>query len=147
MSALKYRIEGFVVSLPALRDRSDLGQIALRMARSMRKDVQFAHGVAARLLQYDWPGNLHELRSVVSRAVMAAEGTVIHTHDFDAILPMVARNDHPGTACDFCAGVPWKESRCRTIRSVVAKADTIADAARALGMSRTTIYKHIEKSQ
>lgn len=147
LSALKYRIEGFVVSLPALRNRTDLGQIALRLARSKREDAQFARGVAARLLQYDWPGNLHELRSVVSRAVMAAEGTVIHTHDFDAVLPLVARVDHLGTACDFCVGVPWKESRCLTIRGVVAKADTIADAARVLGMSRTTIYKHIEKSQ
>jgi sigma-54 dependent transcriptional regulator, acetoin dehydrogenase operon transcriptional activator AcoR len=146
LSALKYRIEGFVVSLPALRDRTDLGQIALRMARSMREDVQFAHGVAARLLQYNWPGNLHELRSVVSRVVMAAEGSIIHPHDFDGTLPLVAQIDHMETACDFCAGVPWKESRCRTIRGIVAKADTIADAARALGMSRTTIYKHIEKS-
>ncbi|MGB1161589.1 MAG: helix-turn-helix domain-containing protein, partial [Alphaproteobacteria bacterium] len=46
--------------------------------------------------------------------------------------------------CEACCGTSWKEELCKAIKNVVAENNgNVSEAARQLGMSRTTIYKHL----
>ncbi len=144
LPALRYRLEGFRLELPPLRLRSDLEPLALRFARGVRADFRLTPAALARLRAHDWPGNLHELRAVMTQAaLMRAEGAA-EVADFDMLLPEPAPEEPVGEVCPQCAPVPWKARQCRTIRDTVARhAGNVSQAARALGMSRTTVYKHL----
>ncbi|MGB0858305.1 MAG: helix-turn-helix domain-containing protein, partial [Paracoccaceae bacterium] len=46
--------------------------------------------------------------------------------------------------CEACSGTSWKEELCKAIKNVLAENNgNVSEAARQLGMSRTTIYKHL----
>lgn len=143
MPALRYRIEGFSVHLPPLRDRSDLGALARRFVRSQHESGDIDVEALDLLGRYDWPGNLHELRSVIAQAAMSSSGPRLGTKDFAPLLPAADGPTQTGEFCPQCRGVPWKESQCRAIRTAVQEAGGIAQAARTLKISRTTIYKHL----
>jgi transcriptional regulator of acetoin/glycerol metabolism len=140
LPGLRFRLEGFALDLPPLRERSDLAALALRFARSVRGEIGFAPGVAARLGAHDWPGNLHELKSVMVQAALRAAAELTPA-DLAGLLPEAPAE--PAGSCAGCSGVPWKEAQCRSIRGAVAREGSITQAARALGMSRTTVYKHL----
>jgi transcriptional regulator of acetoin/glycerol metabolism len=143
LPALRYRLEGFRLQLPPLRKRTDLAALALRFVRSVRPGARISEAGLARLAAHDWPGNLHELRAIVTQAMLVCPDEVLEPRDLDALLPAI-RDEPAAECCAQCAGVPWKESQCHAIRATVQRYEgNISLAARALGMSRTTIYKHL----
>jgi two-component system nitrogen regulation response regulator GlnG len=80
---LLYRLKGFLIGLPSLRERQDdipllLEHFLDRARRSMNKEVDSIGPDALAVLKaYDWPGNVRELESVVKQAVINAAGSVI----------------------------------------------------------------------
>lgn len=142
---LRFRLAGFVVNLPPLRKRTDLKALATRFLARADPALQLAPNAMDRLAAHDWPGNLHELRATLSRAALRATGGHVHATDLDG-LPDAALLAAP--VCGACAGTAWKEQQCRSIRSQVNRlGGSISSAARELGMSRTTIYKHVARSR
>jgi two-component system nitrogen regulation response regulator GlnG len=82
-SDLYYRLNGFTIKLPPLRDRGDdilllLDSFLTRFARQLGKDVQGISPSALEMLtQYPWPGNVRELQSVLKKALLQATGPVL----------------------------------------------------------------------
>jgi transcriptional regulator with PAS, ATPase and Fis domain len=79
---LFYRLNTAEVRLPPLRERrSDVPRIAARMLdginRNSRLQRQFSPDALGRLQNYDWPGNVRDLHTVVRRAVMFSGGKAI----------------------------------------------------------------------
>ena len=146
LPALRYRLEGFRLDLPALRARGDFAALALRIAHSIRSEARLSEAVLARLAAYDWPGNLHELRAIITQAMLMRPEGELQVQDIDSLLPHlpVSPPEQLRDCCAQCEGVPWKERQCRSIRETVARQNgNVSQAARMLGMSRTTIYKHL----
>jgi two-component system nitrogen regulation response regulator NtrX len=83
---LYYRLNGFTIKVPPLRDRGN--DIALLLAHSLRrfaaelgKDVHAMSPDAMELLlRYPWPGNVRELRNLVERLVIVCPQTRIEPH-------------------------------------------------------------------
>jgi DNA-binding NtrC family response regulator len=80
---LFYRLSVFAIHLPALRERGDdLAELVDCYVRRFSRDLQREiisvdpHTVA-RLRQYNWPGNIRELQSVIKQALLQASGTVL----------------------------------------------------------------------
>jgi transcriptional regulator of acetoin/glycerol metabolism len=73
---LYYRLNGLVVRLPALRERSDLMTIVRKILRAETQGRQLAlDDDVQRLLQaYHWPGNIRQLSTVLRTAVVMAGG-------------------------------------------------------------------------
>jgi DNA-binding NtrC family response regulator len=93
---LLYRLNGFMLPLPPLRDRSEDVPILLdyffRRAKHdmLRKDLVGLSPEAFKLMQqYDWPGNIRQLQSVVRQSVLNTTGTVIDSDN----LPSFLRNE------------------------------------------------------
>ncbi len=143
LPALRYRLEGFRLVLPPLRNRGDLAALALRFAISVRPEARISEAALVRLAAHAWPGNLHELRAIITQAMLICPDAVLEARDLESLLPAIG-GEAPAECCPQCAGVPWKESQCQTIRAMVQRHEgNVSLAARALGMSRTTIYKHL----
>lgn len=92
---LLYRLNGFTISLPPLRDRRDdipaLLEYFLRRAKTDMNRPELS-GLAPDALEllvaYDWPGNVRQLQSVVRQSLLNTTGTVIGSDN----LPGFIRN-------------------------------------------------------
>jgi DNA-binding NtrC family response regulator len=82
---LSYRLNGFTIRLPALRERKEdipllIDHFVRRFARESSKEVPIVDEDArTALMAYDWPGNVRELESAIRYAVLnATNGAVTH---------------------------------------------------------------------
>ncbi len=84
---LFYRIQGFLIHLPPLKERGDdsilLAKHFLNEFANSNKvaPMQLSKEAVAFMLQYDWPGNIRELKAVMERAAILAENGVINKDD------------------------------------------------------------------
>jgi DNA-binding NtrC family response regulator len=94
---LYYRLNGFAIDLPPLRERGDdvvrlLEHSLRRSSRDIGKDV---HGISPDALdlltQYAWPGNVRELEAVVRQALVQSTGPVV----IPEFLPDIVRSRAP----------------------------------------------------
>ena len=80
---LYYRLNGFTIELPPLRERPEdvmvlLEHFLMRFSRELGKDVHAISPEALELLlRYGWLGNVRELQSVLKKALLHATGTVL----------------------------------------------------------------------
>ena len=81
---LLYRLNGVTIELPPLRDRgNDVKLLLQHFLSEATRELGFTNieGLSAEALQplldYSWPGNIRELRSVIRQAVLNSTGTVI----------------------------------------------------------------------
>jgi Nif-specific regulatory protein len=84
---LFYRLNVFPIVMPALRERGKADLMLLadnfihRHGKSMGKSIFRIDTPAIDMITaYHWPGNVRELENVIERAVVLAEGEVIHGH-------------------------------------------------------------------
>ncbi len=92
---LFYRLNVFPVCMPPLRERGNADIMLLadsfvdRHGRAMDKAIFRIDTPAIDMLTaYHWPGNVRELENVIERAVVLAEGEVIHGHHLPPSLQM-----------------------------------------------------------
>ena len=143
-SDLYYRVNTISVSLPPLRDRVVdiplLAQHFLRQYGGGTPPVLTDEAVQA-LQQYSWPGNVRELKNVIERAVLLANGGVIHASD----LPLRAAPSS-GTAAASGSALSLAELERRHIETVLKQANWHQGrAATALGISSKTLYRKIRE--
>jgi DNA-binding NtrC family response regulator len=84
---LFYRLDVFPVRLPPLRARrEDVPELAREFARTSGERARgrafdLSPAAVEKLVSWDWPGNIRELRNVVERAVLLAPGPLIRPAD------------------------------------------------------------------
>lgn len=84
---LFYRLQGFLIHLPPLRDRENdvilLAKHFLKEFCDSNKlgDITLSKEVINSLLAYNWPGNVRELKAVIERAALLAENNIIKPED------------------------------------------------------------------
>ena len=159
---LYYRLNGLVVRLPALRERSDLLTIVRKILRAETngRPLDLDDEVIRLLQGYRWPGNIRQLTNVLrTAAVMAGSEMVItRAHLSDDFLEDAQRDLQPpaqAAAPATIAGSPGaqtaapdpatlEEMGLRSIQRAVDEAGgNISVAARQLGISRNTIYRKL----
>ncbi len=89
---LFYRLQGFPINLPALRDRGNdiilLSNHFLKgfCEKNMMAQKSLVTDSVKKLLLYDWPGNVRELKSTIERAVLLSESNSIQPDDIMFII-------------------------------------------------------------
>jgi transcriptional regulator with PAS, ATPase and Fis domain len=79
---LYYRLNGFVVRLPALRERDDLDAVAQRLLQQNHANaLPLSEPVTRMLRSYHWPGNIRQLANLLRTAQLMAEGSPEITED------------------------------------------------------------------
>jgi transcriptional regulator with GAF, ATPase, and Fis domain len=154
---LFYRLNVFPLPVPPLRERGeDVPELVLhflrRSAQRFQKDVQSVDDDALALLKsYAWPGNIRELENVIERAVVIAEGTTITPAELPAEVfdGTCAAAEPPSVNTPPLAAGPRSEreraERDRLVRALAAAEGNKAEAARALGIARSTLLSRLKK--
>ncbi|MFZ9942218.1 MAG: sigma-54-dependent transcriptional regulator [Bacteroidia bacterium] len=84
---LFYRIQGFLIHLPPLKERGDdvlllaknfLNEFCLN---NRMQQPEISRETVAFMLQYEWPGNIRELKAVIERAAVLCENNTITPED------------------------------------------------------------------
>ena len=142
---LYFRLSVFELELPPLRDRgSDLERLTDHFFDHFRRQhgrphLQLSQAARERLLTYDWPGNVRQLRNVIDSAVVLAEGQTIESGDLG--IQFVPIGDRPSTL----RIADWERI---LIQDALAKTrGKIPEAAKLLGIGRATLYRKIEEYQ
>lgn len=84
---LYYRLQGFLIKMPPLRDRENdimiLANFFKREYARKNKDRELSlSGEAAKILmEHSWPGNVRELKSVIERAIIISDNDRIEPDD------------------------------------------------------------------
>ncbi|HUE70442.1 MAG TPA: sigma-54 dependent transcriptional regulator [Pirellulaceae bacterium] len=143
---LFYRLNVVSIDLPPLRERrEDIPALVehLLITRQLGKvRCRVAPDAMQALLNYGWPGNIRELANVLERAQILAEDNSITLDDLpDAMQVMLAPAEVSSTD-----PLNLSEMERRTVRAALEQAKgNKAHAAKALGISRRTLYRFIEK--
>ncbi|WP_342649797.1 sigma-54-dependent Fis family transcriptional regulator [Pseudomonas sp. REB1044] len=138
---LYYRLANARFALPPLRAREDrLGLIQRLLAEEAAAcgvDVVLSDAALQALLEYRWPGNLRQLRQVLRYACAVSEGGQVQCRD----LPHEVRGEVPETG----DGVVSCPARQALLDALIRHRWKPADAARALGISRATLYRRVHE--
>ena len=169
---LYYRLNGITLTLPPLRQRSDLAALVQRILAELCGG-QLQHEVSGPLMRvfegYAWPGNLRQLHHVleVGLAMLDGERVIDVGHlqddfiaDIDAALPDGDRGQAAGPGGDAPEPGPAGRTAPAQARSSLKLLETtailqalqendgnISAAARQLGIGRVTIYRKLRQQE
>jgi len=138
-----YRISQFSIHIPPLRERLDeidglVVQFARDAAALLKREQPpvFDEDARARLHCHGWPGNIRELRNLVERAVLLAEGQEVTS----SILAAAGLPDH---VMQPAVGSAEAADRDRVMEVLAACGFNQSRAALKLGMSRNTLLRRM----
>jgi len=170
---LFYRLAVFPIDLPSLAERvEDLGMLIQHFLATLadsKTTVRFSRSAMAVLESHAWPGNVRELRNLVERAAILHPGETLDAVETDALLlrprsaastaaaparpvaPLLAmpQPEEPASMLPE-AGIDLRAVLAQTeqnyIREALKRTDgVIAQAARLLGLNRTTLIERMRR--
>ncbi len=144
---LYYRLNGLVVKLPPLRERTDLEVVVKKILATESNGERYT--VSAEVLQmfarHKWPGNFRQLTNLLRTAIIMAddEHEIGLHHMPDDFLDDIDL-DAPAGATAYAAGTNLEEiAHSAILNSLEANGGNVSATARALGVSRNTIYRKL----
>jgi two-component system NtrC family response regulator len=156
---LYQRLSVFPIAIPALRERGEDILLAARhfidfFAAKMNLVIEpLSAEVQQRLLGYDYPGNMRELKNIIERAIILADaGRIELQHLPERILSSripigAAGPTGAGAAIDFIPGVDTMETleEKLIIHALKQTKGAKTEAARLLGISRFQLLRRMQK--
>ncbi len=144
---LYYRLNVLTLPLPPLRDRQeDIPQLAHHFLQIAARDFNRpVHGFTAEamavLLRYRWPGNVRELMSVIRRAVVVGDSTLI------GLSALIGLDDRPAAPPEHPAALKpgSAEERAALVDALERMGENVTSTADALKVSRVTLYRMLRR--
>jgi DNA-binding NtrC family response regulator len=157
---LYYRLAVFPLTIPPLRERKEdiaplCGHFLRKYGAELNKDIfvqSFSASAMDCLQSYSWPGNIRQLENVIYQAMIISESKSIEKEslpmELKAESTKIGEADSSVSPTDVSSAtgiLPWKEVEKQTIAAALKVAGSIPKAAKALGISRSTFYRMVEK--
>ncbi|MDN4522939.1 sigma-54 interaction domain-containing protein [Fictibacillus fluitans] len=144
---LYYRLNVLSLDLPPLRYRRD--DIPLLVNHFMeqlneqhsRKMMGFDSGFLPLLKQYDWPGNIRELRNVIERLILLDQGTTLNAKKAELFYPKL----NPEKKGPEESKESLKENERDLIQEALRKYQNKSEAAKFLGIGRSTLWRKMKQ--
>lgn len=142
---LYHRLSQITLRVPPLRERpEDIVPLAVHFLGEIRPHGYFNSGALTLLKSYHWPGNIRELRNVVTKAAVMTMGNEIHSTD---LTPEIARRPvaREMIVIDQFENHNLDGIERRMIMKVLAKTNGHQQrAAELLGISRRTLSRKLK---
>ena len=168
---LYYRLNVVTLVLPPLRERgADVVELAVHCLQEFalrrgRGEMRFEAAAIAALEAFDWPGNIRQLRNVVERASVLAEGSTVRLGDLPAEIregavrsrastgagdrrsPVVTTTTQTAATTAVLAAprLDRTSERDQLAAALAATEGNKAAAAKSLGLPRSTFYSKLKK--
>src|ERR1700733_12052670 len=144
---LLFRLNTIEIFIPPLRERrEDIDLLAHHFvhgySQRYRKNIAgFDSAATAALHEHLWPGNVRELDHAVERGVLLSAGTLVRAAD-------LGLRAQASTAAARLEEMPLDEVERHLIRRTLARHDgNVSQAAKALGLSRSALYRRLQKHE
>jgi transcriptional regulator of aroF, aroG, tyrA and aromatic amino acid transport len=150
---LYYRLNVIPIFIPPLRDRLEdipilVGYFLDKLNNRLGKSITTANlEFVDKLMKYNWPGNVRELQNVVERAMNLCEGNIlsdehliIYIRDNEGVIKKEVNSN-----CELKLEDVVKTCETEAIVKALGKYKSIRRAAKALGVSHTTVVNKMNK--
>ena len=145
---LYYRLKVISIQIPSLRDRrEDIPPLTHMFVQNYcelhQMDKRLRREVMDALAQYDYPGNIRELKNLLESMIVMSEDPAISLADVPAELRQGSVGPH-GTAfpeTGFKQAV--REFELNLIKNAVSRYGSVSDAAQALGVHPATFWRKL----
>jgi transcriptional regulator of acetoin/glycerol metabolism len=150
---LYYRLNGLVIKLPPLRERTDFEKLIEKILaiEPNGTDYTVSPEVMALFNRYHWPGNIRQLANLLRTAIVMADDDheIRREHLSDDFLEEIAltpdNEDAPAGEKIPVVGTTLVDVEISLIRKTLdAHGGNVSAAARVLGVSRNTIYRKLQ---
>jgi PAS domain S-box-containing protein len=147
---LYYRLNVFAITIPPLRERKDdiplLVSHILEQLNSRRpKGIQdLSPATLNHLMNYDWPGNVRELENAIEHAFVCTKGSIIMPH----VLPPFLRQGPSPAEEPASRSISLRfssQERDLIVSNIEGSNWNLTEAAKRLGISRTTLWRKMRK--
>lgn len=156
---LYYRLQGFPLYIPSLRARRrDIVPLAEHLLqkiaeRENRSHLKLSKDAKAWIKRYDWPGNIRELQHVLARAVLMEESDMLEEASLSGwAQPQIAHNMVVPENIALMTPQGHAKALSQLEREIVGATmkrckQHVGQAAAALGIGQSTLYKKLRKYQ
>ncbi len=148
---LFFRLSGVIISIPPLRERPEdiaplVDRVLTRLRTQLGRPLAITPEAERALLAYPWPGNVRELQSVLERLALTIEAPEIGLSHLPQTMrqprPSLGGHGEPGKREDV---LPLAEAERRAIiEALQATGSNASQAARLLGIGRSTLWRKIK---
>ena len=146
---LYYRLNVLPIQVPALRERlDDLPALSEGILEELRSQHELDREALALLGQHGWPGNIRELRNVLERAALLSDKLMLNAGDIRAAIGNFSPlpRDAVPQMIEAQPQETFAAARERFDRQLISNtlaqcAGKVDEAARRLGLGRSTLYK------
>jgi DNA-binding NtrC family response regulator len=159
---LFYRLNAYEIKVPALRDRADEIEAFAQLfcqefaAANNQPQKSLDSQVIALLEVYPWPGNLRELRNCIQHGIIDSDDSVIRLENLPECIRFF---EQPETheKQQVRDEIDWEllddasmdkatfHETAKLIQALEQNHDNRSEAARQLGVSRTTLYNMLKR--
>ena len=150
---LLYRINTITVEVPTLKERKEDLPILInffmdKYQNEMKKKInKMEDGLLEMLINYDYPGNIRELKNIIERLVVLSDNGILRKRDMPSIKVSVQENPEIGSVVVL---KPLREIRqtyeIKYIKLVLSRCgNNLSEAARILEISRRQLYNKLEE--
>lgn len=139
---LFYRLSVFELAIPPLRDRGSDIELLIRhflehfKRHHGRPTLELSKAAMAKLLAYNWPGNVRQLRNVIDSAVVMADDEAIEPED-------LGLRDIGGDELESLRIDHWERKLIR--QALERTSGNVPEAAKLLGIGRATLYRKVDE--
>jgi len=146
---LYFRISVFPILLPALRERrEDLPLLCESLLTRLApgRALKLSDEALTCLQQYDFPGNIRELRNLLERAILLADGERLELRHFPGICTTRQTAEGAKSTSGFDSLIPLQDLEQHYLHWAISTYPGDKGwLAKQLGVSERTLYRKLEK--
>jgi transcriptional regulator with PAS, ATPase and Fis domain len=149
---LFHRINTFIIDIPPLRDRAESVPVLFAhfleyYSKKLERTVPMVDsGIIDALQQYDFPGNVRELKHMIERALILCEGDLLTFEHFDHLKIKINKNYNPGQTTDPAPKRTLEDVEKESIINALKETgNNKSQAARLLNISRQSLDRKMER--
>ena len=148
---LFYRLNVIPIMVPPLREHKEdipllVNTILQRLsAKAQWKSLKVSLEAMNLLIEYDWPGNVRELENAIEYAVVQTAGDTILPQSLPPWIKGKGEGAHG--LRQLLVNVIGEREREEIIKRIAECQGKVSDAAKALGVGRTTLWRKMKRYQ
>lgn len=148
---LYHRLNEFKIQIPPLRERGkDLDLFIAHFIQLANKELErnvqhIDHEAKKLLLQYDWPGNLRELRNVIKRMVLLSPGQYATAESLPEEMTMAIHQIQAAPAQSDLKAINESNEKALITETLIKVKYNKSKAAKLLNIDRKTLYAKMER--
>ena len=143
---LMYRLNTVLLELPPLRDRKDdIPLLAEHFLQKSGSEKSFDTESLSYLREFQWPGNIRQLKSCVEGLVATSDETVIHATDLHRSITSGSTQISTSGSFEPLKALIGRIEKLHIVRAIELANGNFDEAIRILGIARATFYNRLKR--